>query len=179
AISRRPFSGANDMPADSTNRAIFWRIVRRMLVANRARLGVLLLALVAAATITAALLNLQIDARRRLTTEFRALGANILVSPPAGPELSNRTLDQSLLQKIPSSLDGQHVAVLSVLPVAVEALASDPNNPVQVVASGELGDGSAEILEHEPKSEVVVVSTSIDKPSCWAGVHVAERLHVK
>jgi len=37
---------------------------------------VILLALGAGAAVTSALLNLQIDAKRRLTTEFRALGAN-------------------------------------------------------------------------------------------------------
>ena len=63
------------------NRTMFWRIVRRLLAANRARLFVLLLALGAGAAITAALLNLQVDAKRRLTTEFRAFGANVIVVP--------------------------------------------------------------------------------------------------
>src|SRR6266571_3377353 len=62
------------------NRAMFWRILRRLLGANRGRLFVMLLALGAGA---AALLNLQVDAKRRLTTEFRAFGANVVISPPA------------------------------------------------------------------------------------------------
>ncbi len=60
---------------------MFWRIVRRLLTANYGRLFVILLALSAGAAVTAALLNLQIDAKRRLTTEFRALGANVIVAP--------------------------------------------------------------------------------------------------
>jgi len=71
------------------NRAMFWRIVRRMLSANRSRLLVLLLALGAGAAITAALLNLQVDARRRLTTEFRSFGPNLMVFP------ASRTSDPS------------------------------------------------------------------------------------
>ncbi len=55
--------------------AMFWRIIRRLLGANRGRLFVILLALGAGAAVTAALLNLQVDAKRRLTTEFRAFGA--------------------------------------------------------------------------------------------------------
>ena len=61
--------------------AMFWRIVRRLLTANYARLFVILLALGAGAAVTSALLNLQIDAKRRLTTEFRSLGANVIVAP--------------------------------------------------------------------------------------------------
>ncbi len=63
------------------NRAMFWRIVRRLLGANRGRLFVILLALGAGAAVTAALLNLQVDAKRRITTEFRAFGANVVVAP--------------------------------------------------------------------------------------------------
>src|SRR5690348_1532728 len=64
------------------NRAMFWRIIRRLFGANPGRLFVMLLALGAGAAVTAALLNLQVDAQRRLTTEFRILGANIVVAPP-------------------------------------------------------------------------------------------------
>jgi putative ABC transport system permease protein len=65
----------------ATNRAMFWRIIRRLLSANRGRLFIMLLALGAGAAVTAALLNLQVDAKRRFTTEFRVLGANIVVAP--------------------------------------------------------------------------------------------------
>ncbi len=71
--------------------AMFWRIVRRLLTANYARLFVILLALGAGAAVTSALLNLQIDAKRRLTTEFRALGANVIVTPrDSGTEMARR-----------------------------------------------------------------------------------------
>jgi putative ABC transport system permease protein len=66
----------------ATNKAMFWRIIRRLFGANPGRLFVMLLALGAGAAVTAALLNLQVDAQRRLTTEFRILGANIVVAPP-------------------------------------------------------------------------------------------------
>ena len=51
---------------------MFWRIVRRLFAAQRGRLLVILLALGAGAALTAALLNIQVDAKRRLTKEFRA-----------------------------------------------------------------------------------------------------------
>jgi putative ABC transport system permease protein len=60
---------------------MFWRVLRRSVFANRGRLFVILLALGAGAAITAALLNLQVDAKRRITGEFRVFGANIVVVP--------------------------------------------------------------------------------------------------
>jgi putative ABC transport system permease protein len=161
------------------NRTMFWRIVRRLLAANRPRLFVLLLALGAGAAITSALLNLQVDAKRRLTTEFRAFGANIVIAPRETAASRDRTLDQSILEKIPTTREGQHVDILSVLYVAVDASPLDSQSSIRVVAAGERGDLGAEIADKSPVSEVVVVSTSIDKPACWAGVRVADRLHVK
>jgi len=103
----------------STNRSMFWRIVRRLLFAHRARLFVILLALVAGATITAALLNLQIDAKRRLTSEFRAFGANAIVTPhdSASPGFgsSASTLDASLYEQIPEKDGADLVAKASLL----------------------------------------------------------------
>jgi ABC-type lipoprotein release transport system permease subunit len=87
------------------DRKMFWRIVRRLLAANRGRLLVILLALSAGAAITAALLNLQVDAKRRLTTEFRVLGANVIIAPSESqstPE-SPRFLNDSFFADIPDS----------------------------------------------------------------------------
>jgi putative ABC transport system permease protein len=84
----------------SQSRPMFWRIVRRLIVANRGRLAVILLALGAGATVTAALINLQIDAKRRLSAEFRSFGANVVVSARdiGTPDLA--TIPQVTLQKI-------------------------------------------------------------------------------
>lgn len=88
------------------NRMMFLRIVRRLLGAHRGRLLMILLALGAGAAVTAALLNLQVDAKRRLTTEFRTFGANIVVAPkpdhsaglPAG------TLPESVYESVPVAM---------------------------------------------------------------------------
>ena len=89
----------------ATNRAMFWRIIRRLFSANRGRLFVMLLALGAGAAVTAALLNLQVDAKRRLTTEFRAFGANVLVTPGPDPSRTwSPTLPESLVSTVTSAL---------------------------------------------------------------------------
>jgi len=95
-----------------TNRAMFWRILRRLLGANRGRLFVMLLALGAGAAVTAALLNLQVDAKRRLTTEFSAFGPNVLISPKATLTGSDgpATLSQDIEKGVLNMLLGAHVA---------------------------------------------------------------------
>jgi len=86
----------------ATNRAMFWRILRRLFGANPGRLFVMLLALGTGAAVTAALLNLQVDAKRRLTTEFRTFGANVVIGSrdSDGPP---KSLSSSLFDRVPDS----------------------------------------------------------------------------
>ena len=77
----------------SQSRPMFWRIVRRLIAANRGRLIVILLALGAGAAVSAALLNLQVDAKQRLTKEFRSFGANVVVAPKdAADSINDRAI---------------------------------------------------------------------------------------
>lgn len=61
---------------------MFGRMLWQLFRSSRGRLAVALLALASGATVCAALVNLDLDAERKLTREFRALGANVIVSPP-------------------------------------------------------------------------------------------------
>lgn len=124
----------------NTNRAMFWRILRRLLGANRGRLFVMLLALGAGAAVTAALLNLQVDAKRRLTTEFRAFGPNVVITPSSsgmGPE-GDQFVNQSLLGSIPSEFQGHPVTSLPFLYLIAGLTSEDSgmNSPVPVVIAG-------------------------------------------
>jgi putative ABC transport system permease protein len=105
----------------SQSRPMFWRIVRRLIAANRGRLIVILLALGAGSAVTAALLNLQIDAKKRLTTEFRAFGANVIVAPKNAASSPYSTIPESLDERIPSTNDGNEVTKLDALYVLVRA----------------------------------------------------------
>src|SRR5580704_5383409 len=103
--------------------SMFWRIERRLLTTNYARLFVILLALGAGAAVTAALLNLQMDAKKRLTTEFRALGANVIIAPNAGASSAvgdaggadSNTIDQTILAKLPQQNDGKAIPAVGFL----------------------------------------------------------------
>ncbi len=117
------------MPALLTkNRAMFWRIIRRLLESNRGRLFVILLALGAGAAVTAALLNIQVDAKRRLTTEFRALGANVVVAPrgtSGSPDLP-KVIGQQLFDQLPAENDANPVTKAEFLYGIVDVEALDP-----------------------------------------------------
>jgi putative ABC transport system permease protein len=60
---------------------MFWRIVGRLFRASRGRLAVALIAIASGAAVTTALVNLHFDAERKLSAEFRTLGANIVILP--------------------------------------------------------------------------------------------------
>ena len=89
------------------DRKMFWRIIRRLLSANRGRLFVILLALAAGAAITAALLNLQVDAKRRLTSEFRTFGANVVIAPSDSSDASGAPhfLNDSMFADLSEGMD--------------------------------------------------------------------------
>src|SRR5438045_7061499 len=97
------------------DRKMFWRIIRRILASNRGRLAVILLALGAGAAVTSALLNLQVDARRRLTTEFRAFGPNVLIIPKGSSAAGSETLPESTIHLVPVNLPNGRVTVSSTL----------------------------------------------------------------
>src|SRR5260370_15026179 len=124
----------------ATNRAMFWRIIRGLFGANRGCLFVMLLALGAGAAVTAALLNLRVDAKLRLTTEFRAVGANLIIAPKSRgtSPVANTLLNQSLLRNLPSEFRGHSVISVPFLYVIAELSPTDAGMPssVPVVVSG-------------------------------------------
>lgn len=81
---------------------MFWRLLWQILRASRGRLAVALVAVVAGAAVCSALVNLHLDAERKLTREFRTLGANVVVSPArsAGTGSDAALLDARILEKI-------------------------------------------------------------------------------
>lgn len=158
----------------SRSRAMFWRIVRRLAFAHRARLFVILLALGAGAAVTAALLNLQVDAKRRLTSEFRAFGPNVLLLPKnSSPEISP-TLPESVVDSIPRQVANSAVVVVPRLYAVVRISSTQAKAPIAAVLAGSNGFGNLRVSiapqvnrsEHHFSSEDV----------CILGVRLAEKL---
>jgi putative ABC transport system permease protein len=81
-------------------RTMFWRILWQLMGASRGRLVVALLTLTTGAAICSALLNINLDAERKLTREFRTLGANVVVAPPqvgSNAALANSNVAQGIM----------------------------------------------------------------------------------
>jgi putative ABC transport system permease protein len=118
------------------NQAMFWRIIRRLLGANRGRLLVILLALGAGAAVTAALLNLQIDAKHRITSEFRAFGPNVIVLPKNASGSHSETLPEAIGRSVPRNFGGGSVAVISDLYLVATISAPQSGKSLTAVVDG-------------------------------------------
>lgn len=156
---------------------MFWRIVRRLLTANYGRLFVILLALGAGAAITSALLNLQIDAKKRLTTEFRALGANVIVAPRgADANSGGGTLDLNLLEKMPTENAGKPVQAVAFLYVIGEVAKADTVHHEPAVIAGADGQGITKV--RPGKRTEYSAELERDADACEVGVKAAEQFQV-
>jgi putative ABC transport system permease protein len=163
------------------NRAMFWRIVRRLLGANRGRLLVILLALGAGAAVTAALLNLQVDAKRRLTTEFRAFGANALVLPKNPSPSDSATLPESIVHSVPLDLPRGHVSAKSVLYFVAAVTSPKPGKSVTSVVAGTNPFGIIRInvssTSHVP--DVPVITPPLSDRVCVVGTNAVRQLNAQ
>lgn len=169
-----------------TNRQMFWRILRRLLTANPGRLFVILLALGAGAAVTAALLNLQVDAKRRLTTEFRAFGPNVVITPQNSADtfVTSPMLNSAVLDRIPSANGANRVDKLGILYMTATAQADDdnfrPKIPLRsipvVVAGYDDSQGSFDSMIPNRKLQESKM-TFLDIPECELGEKAAVALH--
>ncbi len=167
----------------TANRAMFWRILRRLLGANCGRLFVILLALGTGAAVTAALLNLRVDAKRRLTTEFRAFGANVVITPRTGNISGPSTLDESVLQRVSSGSTtyqtisaGLLYAIINVTVVDLRTALPSPMNSTSVVLVGYSTDAYRQLIPSTPLE--VSQPTGWQSPLCYVGAKIARQLHM-
>lgn len=160
------------------DRKMFWRILRRIFTSNRGRLFVILLALGAGAAVTAALLNLQIDAKRRITTEFRAFGSNVLIVPKGASASSSETLPDSIIHSVPANLPSGRVAVSAALYLVASVSVAKSGKSLPVVVAGTnpfafvsvwpRPSSTAAVSPNEPTASLEQV--------CVVGTRVAQRM---
>jgi putative ABC transport system permease protein len=155
------------------DRKMFWRIVRRLFAAQRGRLLVILLALGASAALTAALLNLQVDARDRLTKEFRVFGANIIVAPRNTRSSGAVTLDEPVVEQVRQSLP-PHASADSYLYLVASVSTAHSTQPVNAVVAGKR-------TEHIDQSTLrSAVPTPRDNTNiCLVGFKAAQQLQLQ
>jgi putative ABC transport system permease protein len=172
------------MASLTNNRWMFWRIIRRLLLAHRGRLFVVLLGLGAGAAVTAALLNLQVDAKRRLTSEFRAFGANVIIAPRHTDSSVAATLDESILQRIPWQVGSNQVLGVGLLYAVIDVSVSShanplkqPSKPTPVVLAGYSSDIYRKLLPSHAL-DLSQPTGWTNTPLCYAGSNVARRLNL-
>jgi putative ABC transport system permease protein len=82
---------------------MFRRLLWQMMMGNRGRLTVALVAVISGAAVISSLLNLQFDIERKLTQEFRVLGANVVIAPPQNARPASTATDGTI--DTPSLID--------------------------------------------------------------------------
>jgi putative ABC transport system permease protein len=114
---------------DQTRRAgkhrMFLRMLLRASLVRRGRALSALLAVIVAATVATAMLNLYVDVQAKLRTEFRKYGANIVVVAKQG-----EALPADALARVQSALAGRGIAV----PFAYVVTSTSDGSPI--VAAG-------------------------------------------
>jgi putative ABC transport system permease protein len=163
------------------DRKMFWRILRRIFTSNRGRLFVILLALGAGAAVTAALLNLQIDAKRRITTEFAAFGPNVVIVPKGASSSSSETLPESALNSVPVNLPSGRVSVSAALYLVASVSIAPSRKSLSVVVAG---TNPFAFVRVSSRSRIIrAASPNEPIPSaehvCVVGTRVAEQIGVQ
>jgi putative ABC transport system permease protein len=158
------------------DRKMFWRIVRRLFAAQRGRLLVILLALGAGAALTAALLNIQVDAKTRLTKEFRAFGTNIVVAPRESNASSAAvaTLDDVVVKQVRDFSSPQRASAVSYLYLVAVVSSSDSRQPLKAVVAGKRTE-----LFSRASWKSVISTPRGNQNLCSVGSTAAEQLHLR
>ena len=151
-----------------SRRAMFPRILWKLLGASRGRLTVALIALTSGAAICSALLNVNLDAERKLTQEFRTLGANVIVSPQS-TGVDSALLDASSAGQIEALRIPEVVAAAPYLYVA----ANSGTQPV--ILAGTWFDQVAK-MNSWWKIEGGWISSRDDREHCLVGFNAARQL---
>jgi putative ABC transport system permease protein len=160
------------------DRKMFWRIVRRLFAAQRGRLLVILLALGAGAALTAALLNIQVDARSRLTKEFRAFGTNVIVAPRETGSSSPALLDEEIVKQVREFPAPPLSSAISNLYVVADVSSSASTLSSKVVVAGKRWEFPPPRSIRGSLNGVAVTQTAPEN-LCAVGSKVNEQLQLQ
>jgi len=151
------------------SRSMFLRILWKLLGASRGRLAVALIALTSGAAVCSALLNVNLDAERKLTQEFRTLGANVVIAPPPVSGNDAALADAAVMDRIAAMQVPQIVATAPYLYVA----ANSGTQPV--ILAGTWFDQVAR-MNSWWKIEGTRVASRDDREHCLVGIRAAREL---
>jgi putative ABC transport system permease protein len=117
-----------------------------------------------------------VDAKRRLTSEFRAFGPNVLVAPrEVGSTASlGTTLDESIVKRVPFSWEGSRVRGSAYLFLIADASSVRSKEDQRVVVAG-IHVLGADDLAVAAKTEM----QAPDKQLCLVGRQVVDLMHLQ
>jgi len=166
---------------------MFWRLWWRAVSVKRSQALLALSSLAVGAAITSMLLNLYGDVRRKMTQDFRAYGANVVIAASsveiAGDTGDNAMVAETALRPLPQFAFGtpgtSFVPVLYGV-VRVSPDHADPRWPefTNVVAAG-AEFGALSRLNPGWREMGKEVSADLPPGECAVGSHLADRLHVR
>ncbi len=151
---------------------MFWRILWRLLYASRGRLALALIAVISGAAVSAALLNLDLDATDKFTREFRVFGANVVVSAAQTADAAG-TMDVGEIERIQQLRSPQIVGIAPYLYLSAEAEAGE--NKAAVIVTGTWFD-AAERMNSSWKVDGNWASGRENRTDCMIGEQAAARL---
>jgi putative ABC transport system permease protein len=173
---------------------MFWRILGQLFSASRGRLAVALLALASGAAVTTALINLNLDAERKVGGEFRTLGANILILPHATEAAGWKSvssdvtaqryplgsgdsplLPESLLTRLGTLPEGNHIIVAPYLYVVAGATGAGTEG--RVIVAGTWLDRTAQLAPWWKITGQAITDRN-DSHDCLVGANVARQLKI-
>jgi len=163
---------------------MFWRLLRQMIVQGRGRLAVALVALVSGATVSAALLNLEFDAERKITRELRTLGPNIVVRSASiggaaeGPDGAASVFGGASLDELLARRTGVEAGEGSALAPSLYVIVRAPGRDTNLVLAGTWLD-VLERLQPSWRMEGAWPADRNDATVCLAGHRAATRLQLR
>ncbi len=173
-------------PRAGKRKSLFWRLWLRSLVVRRPQAAVAAVSLLAGAAVASMLLNLYGDVQRKMTQEFRAYGANVLIGSKAGdqsnPGSFEGLMDESMLERLRNlhaRQSGLVAAPILYLVGRVSPVPADPRLPEfeNVVAAGvDFSLLRSVIGTWREKGEIA--GKVLGDYQCIAGLHLAQLLHL-
>jgi len=160
---------------------MFGRLLWKLLRSNRGRLAVALVAVISGAAVISALLNLEFDVERKLTQEFRLLGANLVISPGSSMQTNGAASYRSTAPASPSLMSEAAVLPQVKRLRTRDVVASAPylyivarTHDTPIVVAGTWLD-EARKLEPTWKLEGDAVASRDDAIQCLVGRDVARQ----
>lgn len=160
--------------------SLFWRLWLRALTVKRPQAGVAIGSLLVGAATMSLLVNLYSGVRRKMTQEFRAYGANVVLAPGSGSS-SPGLMDEQVMSPLEAFKQrAPGVVVVPRLDVVarIRRAPGEPQVPESMNAVV-VGTDFGGLLRLNPGWRLLNSTQTLEPGSCAVGEHVAALLHLE